>query len=163
VKESLDGAAIFERVKARYVACKTFSCLGTSQENRDRRLSKTKDRSFMIRFSRPDLICVDWTEPKFMGLGTEKSSLYTVKGKVYSDSATLGGPKEYPSISHAIGVHAGVSNGISYLIPPLLLGEPGYLHHWTITRGADRSVDGVICYSIIVEPKGFGIYTFDVS
>ena len=162
-EDQLDGTAIFARVKEKYSTCKTFSCTGTYLQTRDTSLAKQDERSFLIRFGRSDLIRVDWTQSKFMRPGKETSSIYTEDGKIFSYSATLGGPKPYPSVSKAIGVEAGVSGGISYLIPPLLLGEAGYLAHWTITRGADSSVTGVDCYTVSLETKGFGIYTFDVA
>ncbi len=165
--DPLDGQRIFERVKQRYSACKTYSCTGTfSQKSTDNMflgMGRNDDRSFAIKFRRPDHIRIDWTESLFWKIGKETSSIYTEEGKIYSCSPTLGGPTPYPSISQAIGVEAGVSGGISYLIPSLLLGESGYLDPWTITRGADSRVACADCYSVILETKGFGIYTFDVA
>lgn len=159
----LDGAEIFSRVKEKYSTCETFSCVGTSLRTLNTTPARNDERSFLIRFERPDLIRVDWTRSKFLGLGKETSSIYTDDGKIFSYSATLEGPKPYPSVSNAIGVEAGVSDGISYLIPPLLLGESGYLSHWTITRGPDDSVAGTDCYTVSLETKGYGIYTFAVA
>lgn len=162
-QETLDGGAIFERVKQRYSSCKTFSCRGSSHQTASALLAGNDDRTFLIRFARPGQIRVDWTKARFMGLGSDTESIYTEGGKIYSTSVIAGGPKPYPSIEHAIGVDAGVSGGISYLIPSLLIGEEGYLFSWTVTRGADSIVDGRGCYSISLETKGFGIYTLDVA
>jgi hypothetical protein len=162
-QDNLDGSTIFDRVMQKYSSCRTFSCGGSSHETCSVPIVGNDDRTFLIRFARPSQIRVDWTKARFMGLGTVKAAIYTDDGKFYSISDILGGPKPYPSISEAIGVEAGVSGGISYLIPPLLLGEQGYLSYWTITRGPDSTVSGAACYSIALETKGFGIYTFDIA
>jgi len=161
-QDTLDGNAIFDRVKQKYSSCKTFSCSGSSHQTSNVPIAGN-DRTFLIRFARPNQIRVDWIKSRFMGLGTDTASIYTEDGKFYSISDTLGGPKSYPSISKAIGVEAGVSGGISYLIPPLLLGERGYLSNWAITRGPDSTINGKECYSISLETKGFGIYTFEIA
>lgn len=162
-QETPDGTAIFERARQKYATCKTFSCHGTFQQTSDAPFASTDDRTFLIRFARPGQIRVDWTRSRFMGFGTETESIYTDGGTIYSQATFEKSPKPYDSIHSAIGVDAGISAGISYLIPSLLIGEDGYLSHWTISRGADTTIDGRVCYSVSLETKGFGIYTFDIA
>lgn len=156
----MDGHAIFEKIKERYSECQTFSCIGTSVLEHT---AGKDERTFLILFERPGHIRVDWTQSKFLRPGKQTSSIYTEDDQFYSYSSVLGGPKPYPSIRKAIGVEAGVSGGISYLIPPLLLGDRGYLSHWEITRGVDTTVADIDCYTISLETKGYGYYSFEVS
>ena len=158
-----DAAGIFQLVQMRYSTCKTFSCEGTSRQSSSVPLLGNSSRSFQIQYSRPDKIRIEWRKARFMQLGSDAACIYTDDGKIFSLSDTLGGPKRYPSISQAIGVEAGVSGGISFLVPSLLLGEPGYLAYWSMRRGPDSVVDGQECFSVALETKGFGIYTLDIS
>lgn len=162
-QDTSDGGAIFDRAKQKYATCKTFSCQGSSHQTSDALFARTVDRTFLIRFARPGQIRVEWTKARFPDFGTDTESIYTDGGKIYSQATFETSPKPHASIHNAIGADAGISGGISYLIPSLLIGEDGYLSHWTITREADTLVDGRACYSLSLETKGFGIYTLDIA
>ena len=157
-EDSLDGEKIFEKVKEKYSNCKTFECSGTHEHKSPDLMSSGYTSSFLIRFSRPDKIRIDWEKGIFSEQGGE--SIYTSDGKIYSTDDTY---SSFKTIEDAISTNAGVSNGISYFIPNLLLGKVGYLSYWTITREKDAAVDSKECYVIKIESKGYGIFTLNVN
>ncbi len=157
-EDSIDGEKIFEKVKEKYSSCKTFECSGTHKHKSLDLISNDYTSSFLIRFSRPDKVRIDWEKGIFHNLGGE--SIYTSNGKIYSTDDTY---SSFKTIEDAISTNAGVSNGISYFIPNLLLGKVGYLNLWTILREKDTTVDSKECYVIKIESKGFGIFTLNVN
>lgn len=157
-EDATDGEKIFEKVKEKYSTCKTFECSGTHEHKSQNLLSNDYTSRFLIRFSRPDKIRIDWEKGIFHYLGGE--SIYTSDGKICSTDNIF---SSFKSVEDAIGTNAGVSNGISYFIPNLLLGKNGYLSYWTILREKDTTVDSKECYVIKIESKGFGIFTMNVN
>ncbi|MES2309080.1 MAG: hypothetical protein V4507_09495 [Verrucomicrobiota bacterium] len=157
-EEELDGNAIFNRVKEKYSKCQTFEGIGTLERKSPDFTDGDYISNFLIRFSRPDKIRVDWEKGIFHKQG--KDSIYTEDGKISSTGILF---NRFKSIEDAIGTDAGISGGISYFIPMLLLGKNGYLEHWAIVRKKDKVEAGKECYVIEVESKGYGIFTLDVS
>ncbi len=166
LKVSPSGEEVFAGVCWRYSSCGFFSCTGIYQSKMDANLMRELDhRAFSIRYSRPNRIRVSWTErwPSFPPTSENEiiSTIYTESGHVKTFSPILSAGA-YSSIANAIGTEAGVSRGITYLIPSLLLGKTGYLDHWKIERLADERIAGDDCFVIALETKGFGNYLLNV-
>jgi hypothetical protein len=125
-EEPLDAAAIFSKVQEKYAQGETFSCVGTLTSTQNTVPALKDVRPFRVSFQRPDGIRLEWTDTQFLR-GSQTSSIFTEAGKVLAHTPRRGQQVEYASIAQGTRAEAGVSCGITYLIPSLLLGEPGYL------------------------------------
>jgi beta-lactamase regulating signal transducer with metallopeptidase domain/tetratricopeptide (TPR) repeat protein len=153
---------IYDEMFQRYAKCSSYACTGTYEQNSDGWFGMSDNRTFSIRYARPSKIRVEWTQARFMGIGSDKSTLYTDTGKIFSNSGVLHTLTPYKSMDDAIGTEAGVSGTITYLLPSLLMGKSGYFDHWNLKRKPDEVIAGDDCFVIELETKGFGFYTFDV-
>ncbi len=102
-----------------------------------------------VRFVRPERFRLAWTQKDFHGTsGT--SVLFTRHGQTFfREQGNTGDAESEPSLAQAISSCAGISLGLSYLVPALLLDDPGYLNFVELRQEADaNSEDGRPCWKL---------------
>jgi len=144
-----DAAAkqIFDHVLQTYKTAKTFSCDG-DYESDSTSIPPLNDKiTFKIVFSRPGLFRMDWTETK-MGGDVVTNSIFTRDGALYFYWPLMNKYAKQKSIPDIIGTNAGISRGLSYEIPSLLLGENGYFRFVSLKQEPDVTVEGAPHFSL---------------
>jgi hypothetical protein len=124
-------------------------------------------RTGAVHFARPDGWKIEWNDV-LAGGDVAPSAIFTREGKLllYWGAFHLWGPQA--SIDDAITTNAGISGGITYALPSLLLGRKGYFNA-PFTRDKEEAIDGKTCvlfdgktadghvYEIAVDPAAHAI------
>ena len=146
-----EAADILERMFRAYASAPAFSCEGSCDDHEEGSALPVDRRTVTMRFVRPDRFRLAWTQKDFHGKsGT--SVIYTKGGQTFLRQ--WGEPRETaePSLGQAIDACAGISLGLSYLVPALLLGAPGYLRFASVRQDPDGvSGDGRPCWKLAGE------------
>ena len=145
-----EAVDILTRMFKTYASAPAFACEG-SCEDKDEGSSLPPDhRTVTMRFVRPDRFRLAWTQKDFHGKsGT--SAIFTRHGQIYCNGRWSDDEEELqPSLARAINSCAGISLGLSYLVPALLLDDPGYLRFDSLRQEADvTSKDGRACWKLV--------------
>ena len=146
-----EAADLLARMFRAYASAPAFSCEGTCDDHEEGSTLPVDHRTVTMRFVRPDRFRLAWTQKDFHGKsGT--SVIYTKAGQTFLRQWGEGRETVEPSLGQAIDACAGISLGLSYLVPALLLGEPGYLNFASVRQGPDgASDDGRPCWKLIGE------------
>jgi hypothetical protein len=100
--------------------------------------------TFKILFVRPDEIRIDWTDTK-MGGELITNSVFTQDKTIFFYWGLLNKWAPQKDMETALGTAAGISHGLSYAIPSLLRGKPGYLAFTSLKPPENAVVDGTNC------------------
>ena len=146
-----EAAGILERMFRAYANAPAFSCEGSCDDREEGSALPPDHRTVTMRFLRPDHFRLTWTQKDFHGKsGT--SMIYTKKGQVLLRQWGTARDEVQPSLGQAVDSCAGVSLGLSYLVPALLLGSPGYLNFVSLHQLPDAdSEDGHPCWQLTGE------------
>ncbi len=160
------GGDLLEKVKARYATCQTFSCQGslTTVSNLLRRPQPFKtEKKFSIRFQRPASLRVDWLEPSASSFTPVACSLYTQNKKYYGITSFQRTPQRFATLEEGIESYAGISGGVTYGIPFLLLGKKGYFSNSTCRLGSDTRINGHPCRTLHVTDQLTGTWVLFID
>ena len=146
-----EAAAILDRTFKTYASAAAFSCEGSCDDHEDGSTLPTDHRTVTMHFVRPDRLRLAWTQKDFHGKsGT--SVIYTREGQTLLRQWGTEREEPEPSLGQALDSCAGISLGLSYLVPALLLGDPGYLRFDSLRLLADaNSADGRPCRKLAGE------------
>jgi len=160
------GNDFFQKVKAKYSSCATFSGEGgntTTSDMQGKDKPYRNEKRFAIIFKRPDLLRVDWSEPSMMSFTPVVCSLFTENGKYFGISSFKRTPEEFKNLEMGMGAYAGISGGNTFLIPSLLMGKLGYINETSSEMLPDTQIDGQDCSVIEINDKKTGKWTFTVN
>jgi len=153
------GNELLEKVKSKYETCSSFFCEGTTKTISNM-FGKDKphkmESKFSIRFQRPNLLRVDWFKPSQASFTPQSASLYTKDGKYFGVPGHSPTPEEFKSIEIGMGTYAGISGGVTYMIPSILIGKNSYLSDFTSQLGSDVMFDDRDCYTLELKDKKTG-------
>lgn len=138
------AVALLQKVKDAYKNASSFSCEGQYETDLQTSMPLKLIGTFKILFARPNEIRVDWTDTK-MGGETVTSSVFTQDKTIFFYWSMLGKCAPAKDMETALGTSAGISHGISYAVPSLLRGKPGYLTFTSLKRPENAVVDGTNC------------------
>ena len=144
-----EATAILQRMFKAYAAAPAFACEGSCDDHEDGSTLPADHRTVSVRFVRPDRFRLAWTQKDFHGKsGT--SVIFTRGGQTFlREQGQAGGGEAEPSLAQAVSSCAGISLGLSYLVPALLLEDPGYLNFTELRQEADaNSADGRPCWKL---------------
>lgn len=146
-----EAAQVLDRMFKVYASAAAFSCEGSCDDHEDGSTLPTDHRTVTMRFVRPDRFRLAWTQKDFHGKsGT--SVIYTRGGQTFLRQWDAEREEPEPSLGQALDSCAGISLGLSYLVPALLLGDPGYLRFDSLRLLADGvSADGRPCRKLAGE------------
>ncbi|MBE7211255.1 MAG: hypothetical protein INR65_09575 [Gluconacetobacter diazotrophicus] len=144
-----EAAAILQRMFKTYAAAPAFACEGSCDDREEGSALPPDHRTASVRFVRPDRFRLTWTQKDFHGKSST-SVLVTRDGQTTFREQGAGGDAEVePSLERAISSCAGISLGLSYLVPALLLDDPGYLNFTDLRQDADaNSGDNRPCWTL---------------
>ncbi len=144
-----EAVGILRRMFKTYAAAPAFACEGSCDDHEEGSSLPVDHRTVSVRFVRPNRFRLAWTQKDFHGKsGT--SVLFTRNGQVlFREQGGSGDAEPEPSLAQAISSCAGVSLGLSYLVPALLVEDPGYLNFVELRQEADaNSEDGRPCWKL---------------
>ncbi len=144
-----EAVGILDRMFKAYAAAPAFACEGSCDDHEEGSSLPPDHRTVSVRFVRPDRFRLAWTQKDFHGKsGT--SVIFTQHGQVlFREQGQAGDAEVEPSLAQAISACAGISLGLSYLVPALLLEDPGYLNFVELCQEADaNSEDGRPCWKL---------------
>lgn len=144
-----EAVGILARMLKTYAAAPAFACEGSCDDHEEGSSLPPDHRTMTVRFVRPERFRLAWTQKDFHGKsGT--SVLYTRRGQTFfHEQGNAGDAESEPSLAQAISSCAGISLGLSYLVPALLLDDPGYLNFVELRQEADaNSEDGRPCWKL---------------
>ena len=146
-----EAVGILEKMLKAYATAPAFSCEGSCDDHEEGSALPADHRTVTMRFVRPDRFRLAWTQKDFHGKsGT--SVIYVKEGQVWLRQWGLGRDEAEPSLGQVIDSCAGISLGLSYLVPALLLGDPGYLNFASLRQLPDAvSGDGRPCWKLAGE------------
>ena len=146
-----EAAQVLDRMFKAYASATAFSCEGSCDDHEDGSTLPADHRTVTMRFVRPDRFRLAWTQKDFHGKsGT--SVIYTREGQTILRQWGAEREEPEPSLGQALDSCAGISLGLSYLVPALLFGDPGYLHFDSLRLLADAdSADGRPCRKLAGE------------
>ncbi len=146
-----EAAGILDKMFKAYAAAPAFSCEGSCDDHEDGSALPVDHRTVTMHFVRPFRFRLAWTQKDFHGKsGT--SLIYTREGQTFLRQWGAKDEEAQPSLGQAVDACAGVSLGLSYLVPALLLGEPGYLTFTSLRQLPDTdSADGRPCWKLAGE------------
>ena len=145
------AAGVLARMFRAYATAAAFSCEGSCDDHEEGSTLPVDHRTVTMRFVRPDRFRLAWTQRDFHGKsGT--SVIYTREGRAFLRQWGAEHAEPESSLGQAINGSAGISLGLSYLVPSLLLGEPGYLAFVSLRQLPDaNSADGRPCWKLAGE------------
>ena len=139
---------VLEKMMETYKTCSSFACEGeynalfsTTYYHKDKKTVK-------IVFSRPNLFRLDWTEIRAGGEELT-NSIYTKDGQLYFYWATFDEYKKMSSIKNAIAENAGISSGLSSLIPTILINPEWGKDLKSVKLESEFDLDGEKCYRVV--------------
>ena len=144
-----EAVGILNRMFKTYASAPAFACEGSCDDQEDGSPLPADHRTGSVRFARPDRFRLTWTQKDFHGKsGT--SVIFTRRGETFfREQGHAGDPEAEPSLARAISSCAGISLGLSYLVPALLLEDRGYLNFVELRQEADaNSQDGRPCWKL---------------
>jgi len=164
------GMALWSKVKEKYATCDSFYCEAEQTDASSSSKLFEEEKTFSIRFQRPDLLRVDWVEPPpkiftpsilpffntvlkkavdlHTGFRSSTSSFFTKDGRYFGLVRYKRKIEEFPSIDEGISAYAGVSGAATYFLPPLLLGKTGYFYATTAKIVGERKCYERDCYEL---------------
>ena len=144
-----EAVEILTRMFKTYASAPAFACEGSCDDKDDGSSQPPDHRTVMMRFVRPDRFWLTWTQKDFHG-ASSTSVIFTRHGQIFCRGEWNDDEEERePSLAQAISSCAGVSLGLSYLVPALLLDDPGYLHFDSLRQEPDTdSKDGRPCWKL---------------
>ena len=147
----LEAVSILEKMLKTYATAPAFSCEGSCDDHEEGSALPVDHRTVTMRFVRPDRFRLAWTQRDFHGKsGT--SVIYMKEGQAWLRQWGMEREEAEPSLGQVIDSCAGISLGLSYLVPALLLGDPGYLSFTSLRRLPDgNSADGRPCWKLAGE------------
>jgi len=163
-----EAQALWQKVKTAYKNAATFSSDGQYEVDMQMAMPLKQNGTFKILFARPGSIRVDWTDTQFGG-EVQTSSVFTQGNTVFLLMAVLGKWAPQKDMETALSTAAGISHGLSYAIPSLLRGEPGYFSFNSLqppTHGMLNGRDYVLLtgqsptqgkVELAIDPKSFAI------
>jgi hypothetical protein len=138
------AVALLHKVTDAYKNASSFSCEGQYENDLQTAAPVKLMGAFKILFVRPDEIRVDWTDTK-MGGEVVINSVFTQDKTIFFYWGLLDKWAPQKDMESALGMAAGISHGISYAIPSLLRGKPGYLAFASLKPPENAVVDGANC------------------
>lgn len=146
-----EAVGILKGMFKAYASAAAFVCEGSCDDREEGSTLPPDHRTVTLRFVRPDRFRLAWTQKDFHGRsGT--SLIFTRDGKVFFRQWGEKQDEPEPSLEQAANACAGISLGLSYLVPALLMGEPGYLDFVSLRQLADAdSADGRPCWKLAGE------------
>ena len=144
-----EAVGILQRMFQTYASAPAFACEGSCDDHEEGSPLPADHRTVSVRFVRPDRFRLTWTQKDFHGKsGT--SVIFTRRGQtLFREQGHSGDAEAEPSLARAISSCAGISLGLSYLVPALLLEDPGYLNFVELRQEADaNSQDGRPCWKL---------------
>ena len=146
-----EAAGILDKMFKAYAAAPAFSCEGSCDDHEEDSTLPVDHRTMTMRYVRPFRFRLAWTQKDFHGKsGT--SLIYTREGQTFLRQWGAKGEEPEPSLGQAVDSCAGISLGLSYLVPALLLGESGYLTFASLRQLPDAdSADGRPCWKLAGE------------
>ncbi len=144
-----EAVGVLTRMFKTYASAPAFACEGSCDDKDDGSSLPPDHRTVTMRFVRPDRLRLAWTQKDFHGKsGT--CVIFTRHGQIYCRGRWDGdGGELEPSLAQAVSSCAGISLGLSYLVPALLLNDPGYLNFVSLRQEADAdSKDGRPCWKL---------------
>ena len=144
-----EAVGILDRMFKTYASTPAFACEGSCDDHEEGSPLPPDHRTVSVRFVRPDRFRLAWTQKDFHGKsGT--SVIFTRHGQtLFREQGRSGDGEIEPSLAQAISSCAGISLGLSYLVPALLLEDPGYLNFVELRQEADaKSEDDRPCWKL---------------
>jgi hypothetical protein len=136
--------ALLQKVTDAYKNASSFSCEGHYENDLQAAMPVKLMGTFKILYTRPDEIRIDWTDTK-MGGELVTNSVFTQDKTIFFYWGLLNKWSAQKDMEMALGTAAGISHGISYAIPSLLRGKPGYLEFTSLKPPLNAVVDGTNC------------------
>lgn len=144
-----EAVGILARMFKTYASAPAFACEGSCDDQEEGSSLPPDHRTVTMSFMRPDRFRLAWTQKDFHGKsGT--SVIFIRDGQTFfHEQGKTGEAESEPSLARAISSCAGISLGLSYLVPALLLDDPGYLRFDSLRQEADaNSKDGRACWKL---------------
>ncbi len=134
-----------------YASAAAFACEGSCDDHEEGSSLPPDHRTMTLRFARPGRFRLAWTQKDFHNKsGT--SLIFTKEGKLFFRQWGEKQDEVKPSLGQVLDSCAGISLGLSYLVTPLLLGNPGYLDFVSLRHLRDaNSEDGRACWKLVGE------------
>ena len=144
-----EAVGILTRMFKTYASAPAFACEGSCDDHEEGSPLPADHRTVSVRFVRPDHFRLTWTQKDFHGK-SGMSVIFTRHGQtLFREQGRSGDAEVEPSLAQAISSCAGISLGLSYLVPALLLEDPGYLDFVELRQEADaNSQDGRPCWKL---------------
>ena len=144
-----EAVGILTRMLKTYASVPAFACEGSCDDHEEGSSLPPDHRTVTMRFVRPDRFRLAWTQKDFHGK-SHTSVIFTRHGQPFlREQGNDGDAEREPSLAQVISSCAGISLGLSYLVPALLLDDPGYLNFVSLRQEADaNSGDGRPCWKL---------------
>ncbi len=150
-----EAVGILQRMFKTYAAAPAFACEESCDDYEEGSTLPPDHRTASVRFVRPDRFRVAWTQKDFHGRSGTSVILARDGQTTLREQGGSGGPEVEPSLAQAISSCAGISLGLSYLVPALLFEDPGYLSFTELRQEADaNSADGRPCWKLAGKTSG---------
>jgi hypothetical protein len=156
------AAALLQKITGAYKNAPSFSSDGHYEVDMQTANPVKLMGTFKMLYARPDEIRVDWTDTK-MGGEVITSSVFTRNKTLYFLFGAVNKVSPESSMDMALSTAAGVSHGISYGIPNLLLGKPGYYTFTSLQPLSHAAREGKDCLVLKGATKFQGDVTLTVD
>jgi hypothetical protein len=139
-----EGQALWQKVQNAYKMAATFSANGQYEDDLQTAAPMKLMGTFKMLYSRPGLIRVDWTDTE-MGGEVVTSSVFTQDNTFYLLMGQLKKWSAQKDMEMGLSTAAGISHGISYAVPSLLRGQPGYFSFTSLQLPMRWTLNGRDC------------------
>ena len=144
-----EAVGILQRMFKTYAAAPAFACEESCDDHEEGSPLPPDHRTASVRFVRPDRFRLTWTQKDFHGQSSTSTILTRDGRTIFREQGNPGDTQVEPSLAQALSSCAGISLGLSYLVPALLLEDPGYLNFTELRQEADaNSGDGRLCWKL---------------
>ena len=149
-----EAGRILHRMLEAYRTAPAFACKGTYVDSDEASPGRPERRTVRMIFSRPERLRLAWTETDSHGK-TTTNVIFNRQGKTYFHWESLGRDDHYADLRETIAACAGISLGLSYELPALLLlGPSDDIGFVSLRRLPDaRSEDGHACWRLAARTK----------
>ena len=146
-----EAVGILDRMFKAYASAAAFACEGSCDDHEEGSALLPDHRTVTMRFVRPDRFRLAWTQKDFHNKsGT--SVIFTRGKQIFFRQWGEAQDEAEPSLGQALDSCAGISLGLTFLVPPLLFGERGYLDFVSLRQLVDaNSQDGRPCWKLAGE------------